>query len=311
MNKKQPTISIVSTLYKSSGTVTEFISSICNHASTITNNFEIVLVDDGSPDDSVEIARKAKAPTRIIQLTKNFGHHHAMMAAIENARGDYVFLIDSDLEEDPSLILDFWTKFEQNSDADVIYGIQENRKGSLVEKLSGKMFYSIFNALSEIQIPPDLLTVRLMSRRYVETLKQYTENSVFIGGLWQIAGYKQLPLRVRKKSSSRTTYTLTRKLELVLNSITSFSSKPLLLLFKLSLFINVITLLYIARNLYYWFEYDETMSGYSSIIISIWMFGGLLLSATSIIGLYLSKIFTEVKNRPRYSIKEIIDRSPL
>ena len=134
MNKKNHKISIVSTLYESSGTVAEFIKSICHHASSITDNFEIVLVDDGSPDDSVEIARKAEAPTKIIQLAKNFGHHHAMMAAIENARGDYVFLIDSDLEEDPSLILDFWKKFEQNSDADVIYGIQENRKGSFVEK---------------------------------------------------------------------------------------------------------------------------------------------------------------------------------
>lgn len=311
MNKKNPTISIVSTLYKSSGTVIEFINSICNHASTITNNFEIVLVDDGSPDDSVEIARKAKAPTRIIQLTKNFGHHHAMMAAIENARGDSVFLIDSDLEESPSLLLEFWDELKKNSDADMIYGIQDTRKGKVIERVLGNLFYTFFNFLSDTKIPPNLLTVRLMTRRYVDVLTQFKERALFFGGIWQMAGFRQVALPVHKKSTSKTTYSLKGKLELVLNSITSFSSKPLVLLFKLSLLINILTLAYICRTLYYWFAYDENISGYSSLIISIWMFGGLLLSAISVVGLYLSKIFIEVKKRPRYSIKEIFDNSPL
>ena len=126
-----------------------------------------------------------------------------------------------------------------------------------------------------------------------------------------MAGFMQIPLLVDKKSTSRTTYTLKDKLELVLNSITSFSSKPLVLLFKLSLLINILTLAYIGRTLYYWLAFEESISGYSSLIISVWMFGGLLLSATSVVGLYLSKIFIEVKKRPRYSVKEIFDNSPL
>ena len=126
-----------------------------------------------------------------------------------------------------------------------------------------------------------------------------------------MVGFKQVSLPVHKKSTSKTTYSLKGKLELVLNSITSFSSKPLVLLFNLSLLINILTLAYISRTLYYWFAYDENISGYSSLIISIWMFGGLLLSAISVVGLYLSNIFIEVKKRPRYSIKEIFDNSPL
>ena len=107
------------------------------------------------------------------------------------------------------------------------------------------------------------------------------------------------------------TYRFKDKLELVLNSITSFSSKPLVLLFKISLLVNLITFAYILRTLYYWHNYDESISGYSSLIISIWMFGGIILSALSIVGIYLSKIFLEVKKRPRYSIKKVIDNSPL
>ena len=307
----KPSISIVSTLFKSSQTIDSFVNQCAKSVSKLTNRYEIILIDDGSPDDSVEMALKHDLPLKVVRFTRNFGHHHAMMAATEQAKGDYVFLIDSDLEESPSLLLEFWEKLNECKEADLVYGVQDIRKGKFGERLLGNVFYRIFNLLSEVQIPPNLLTVRLMTRRYVDVLVQFRERTLFIGGVWQIAGFNQVPLVVQKKSTSQTTYTLRDKLELVLNSITSFSSKPLFLLFKLSLIINIVTLAYVGWTLYNWFAYDESISGYSSIIISIWMFGGLLLSATSIVGLYLSKIFTEVKNRPRYSIKEIIDRSPL
>ena len=306
-----PKISVVSTLYHSALTIEEFLQSTCSIVPKITKNFEIVLIDDGSPDNSVELCRNFDAPIKLVSFNKNHGHHHAMMAAVEHAKGDFIFLIDSDLEESPSLLLEFWEKLKQNHDTDMIFGVQDSRKGKLTERIFGSLFYTIFNFLSDIKIPANLLTVRLMTRRYVDVLTQFKERALFIGGVWQMAGFKQIPLLVHKKSTHRTTYTLKDKLELVLNSITSFSSKPLVLLFKLSLFINIITLAYISRTIYYWFAYDENISGYSSLIISIWMFGGLLLSATSVVGLYLSKVFIEVKKRPRYSIKEIFDRSPL
>ena len=150
-----------------------------------------------------------------------------------------------------------------------------------------------------------------MTRRYVDSLIEFKERELFIGGVWQITGFKQIPLRVHKLSTSKTTYTLKSKLDLVLNSITSFSSKPLVLLFKLSLFFNLLTFSYIANTVYFWLTEDEPILGYSSLIISIWMFGGLLLTATSVVGLYLSKVFIEVKKRPRYSIKEIYDNTNL
>lgn len=306
-----PSISVVSTLFHSSQTIDAFIRQCEESLSKITSYYEIVLIDDGSPDDSVNKALKHSGPIKIVSFTQNYGHHHAMMAAVEHAKGDFIFLIDSDLEESPSLLLEFWEELKRNSDADMIYGVQDTRKGKVTERVWGSLFYTIFNFLSDTKIPPNLLTVRLMTRRYVDVLTQFKERTLFIGGVWQMAGFKHVSLPVHKKSTSKTTYSLKGKLELVLNSITSFSSKPLLLLFKLSLLINILTLAYIGRTLYFWFAYDENISGYSSLIISIWIFGGLLLSAISVVGLYLSNIFIEVKKRPRYSIKEIFDNSPL
>jgi putative glycosyltransferase len=306
-----PSISVVSTLFHSSQTIDAFIRQCEESLTKITSYYEIVLIDDGSPDDSVNKALKHAGPIKIVSFSRNHGHHHAMMAAVEYAKGDFVFLIDFDLEESPSLLLKFWEELKRNPDADIVYGVQAKRRGNIYDRILGSLFYRIFNFLSDIKIPENLLTVRLMTRRYVDVLTQFKERALFIGGVWQMAGFNQIPLLVDKKSTSRTTYTLKDKLELVLNSITSFSSKPLVLLFKLSLLINILTLAYIGRTLYYWLAFDESISGYSSIIISVWMFGGLLLSATSIVGIYLSKIFIEVKRRPRYSVKEIFDNSPL
>jgi putative glycosyltransferase len=304
-------ISVVSTLYHSSQTVGSFLRQCQKYLSEITPLHEIILIDDCSPDDSVKKALKHDGPIKIVSLNRNYGHHHAMMAAVEQAKGDFIFLIDSDLEESPSLLLEFWNKLKENPEADVIYGVQDERRGKFTERVFGSLFYKVFNFLSDVKIPPNLLTVRLMTRRYVDVLNQYKERSLFIAGIWEIAGFNQVPIIVDKNSTSKTTYTLQNKIELVLNSITSFSSKPLLLLFKLSLLINIVTFCYIGRTLYYWFAFDENISGYSSIIISVWLFGGLLLTAISSVGLYLSKVFIEVKKRPRYSIKEIYDNSPL
>ena len=142
----------------------------------------------------------------------------------------------------------------------MVYGIQAKRKGKIAERMFGQLFYILFNFLSDIKIPPNLLTVRLMTRKYVDVLNQFEERALFIGGIWQIAGFRQIPLIVNKKSCSKTTYRFKDKLELVLNSITSFSSKPLVLLFKISLLVNLITFAYILRTLYYWHNYDESIS---------------------------------------------------
>lgn len=140
-------LSIVSTLYQSSPYIDEFIRRVSVCAQQITEAYEIILVNDGSPDDSLHkalIAQRQDTHLKIVDLSRNFGHHEAGMAGLEQAQGEFVFLIDSDLEENPELLLQFWSELTRRPDVDVIYGIQEQRKGGWFEQFSGYLFYIIF-----------------------------------------------------------------------------------------------------------------------------------------------------------------------
>ena len=156
-------LSVVTTLYYSSKYIEEFYSRISIEAQKITNNYEIIFVDDGSPDDSLSKSIKLcekNSHVKVIELSKNFGHHKAIMTGLNHARGDFVFLIDIDLEEEPELLGKFWEELKKNNGIDAVYGTQQIRKGYLFERVSGWFFYKIFNYFSEIKIPKNFLTDR-------------------------------------------------------------------------------------------------------------------------------------------------------
>ena len=187
-------LSIVTTLYRSARHLDEFHARVSAAAARVTPDYEIVLVNDGSPDDSLAVALKLLEHddrVRIIDLARNFGHHKAMMTGLAEARGDLVFLIDSDLEEAPELLTEF-AEAIQDGQADVVYGVQDRRRGGLVERLSGWLFFRLFNLLSEQQIPENLVTVRLMTRRYVSALVSHRERKMMIAGLWALTGFNQI-----------------------------------------------------------------------------------------------------------------------
>src|SRR5438552_5376795 len=170
-------LSIVTTLYCSAPHLEEFYARLCAAAERVTANFEIVLVNDSSPDNSLEIAlslyRKDKR-VRVIDLSRNFGHHKAMMTGLAHACGNLVFLVDSDLEEEPELLEMFYLRLRETN-ADVVFGVQQKRKGGLFERASGSLFYKIFNVLSTHSIPENAITARLMIRKYVSSLVEYRE----------------------------------------------------------------------------------------------------------------------------------------
>src|SRR5262249_22005503 len=152
------------TLYYSAPYLEEFYARIKTEAERITHDYEIIFVNDGSPDNALNIAialYENDDQVRIIDLSRNFGHHKAIMTGLAHARGSLVFLIDSDLEEEPELLGKFYNEIH-NSGADVVYGVQRTRKGGFFERISGSIFYRIFNWLSIYPIPQNLITVRLM-----------------------------------------------------------------------------------------------------------------------------------------------------
>jgi len=309
--RSRPRLSVVTTLYRSAPYINEFCDRVSDAAEALfEGDYEIVLVNDGSPDESLEVARAALSRhcrLRIVDLSRNFGQHKAIMTGLAHARGDLVFLLDSDLEEDPAWLKAFAVRLSQTG-ADVVYGVQSRRRGGLVERWAGAVFYRLFNFLAGEKLPSGIVTARLMTRRYVEALLQHEERESFIAGLWAITGFEQVQSEVKKLSTSPTSYDFSRKFSIVMNSVAAFSSVPLRLIFYTGLVLSLVAgagLLVIVAQ---YFFYQQPMIGWTSVIASIWFLGGLNILFVGVVGLYISKIYTEVKKRPYTIVRDVFQR---
>ena len=305
-------LSIVTTLYRSAPYVDEFFLRACLAARQhVGEDFEIIFVNDGSPDDSLEIAvrlTQASSNVRVIDLSRNFGHHQAMMTGLRAASGEKVFLIDSDLEEEPECLSEFMTRMT-NDQSDMVYGIQANRKGGAFEKITGALFYRAFRFLTGVAQPNNIVTARLMTARYVAALLSHKEREINIGGLWIVTGFKQSQHQIVKLSTSPTTYSLARKLSHLVNAVTSFSSLPLVFTFYTGLLLSASALAFILYLLFRYFFVASPPDGYTSIVASIWFFSGLIIFFLGVQGIYIAKVFSEVKGRPLTIVRQIYGQS--
>jgi putative glycosyltransferase len=302
-------LSIVSTLYRSAFHLDEFHRRVTLEASRRGPEYEIVLVNDGSPDDSLAralVLQRGDPHLRIVDLSRNFGHHKAMMTGLAHARGELVFLIDSDLEEDPELLGTFLGERERTG-ADVVFGVQERRKGSLFEKLSGEAFFRLFNLLSSYPLPRNLTTVRLMTRRYLDALLLHQERETVISGLWAITGFEQVAVSVTKQSRGTSSYSLARRVAHLVDAITSFSDRPLVFVFYLGFGISLLSTLaalyLIVRRVFF----GVFLAGWPSVMVSLWLLGGLTLLSLGIIGIYVSRVFVETKQRPYTIVRQLYE----
>jgi putative glycosyltransferase len=301
-------LSIVATLYKSAPYIEEFCRRAGAAAKTIVGNaYEIVLVNDGSPDNSLDLSVtlcESDMHIVVVDLSRNFGHHKAMMTGLAHTRGEQVFLIDSDLEEEPEWLLSFAKQMAQES-CDVVYGVQEQRKGRIFERWSGWLFYRLFRLLTKLEVPKNIVTARLMSRRYVQALLRHEEREVNIGGLWHITGFDQRSQLIKKHNTSETTYTLRRKMSILIDAVTSFSNAPLVGIFYFGASISAAAAMYAAYLIASYLVYTRPLSGYTSIMASIWLLGGLIISFIGVVGIYLSKIYSETKRRPYTIVRHV------
>ena len=302
-------LSIVTSLYHSEPYVDEFHRRACAAAEAIAPDFEMVLVNDGSPDRALDKAlalQSRDARVVVVDLSRNFGHHKAMMTGLAHAEGERVFLIDADLEEQPEWLAEFAARMDR-AGGDVVYGVQSERRGGWFDRWSGRLFYRLLRLLTRLDIEDDYTTARLMSRRYVKALLMHDEREIDIGGLWLITGFEQHAHPVTKLARSESTYTLRRKLSLAVNSITSFSNAPLVGIFYLGVFILAVSAAASAFVLVRWLN-DDLLSGWTSLILSVWLLGGLIISVIGVIGIYLAKVFSESKRRPYTIVREIYGR---
>ncbi len=301
-------LSIVTTMYNTAAQIGEFCDRISRCAERLTDRFEIILVNDGSPDNSRDLAMKLVAANPrivLVDLSRNFGHHQAMMAGLEQAQGERVFLVDCDLEEEPELLEQFHSRFVAEGDCDVVYGYQTRRKGSLFERFSGWLFYKVINFLSDVAFVENPLTARLMSRRYVDALLKYRERELVIGGIWVLAGFKQVGIAAAKGFRGASSYSLAAKLRMMVNSVTSFSARPLFVIVFFGLGISTLSLAGMLYLLLRVLIFGSVVPGWASVMISVWFLGGLIILFLGVIGTYVAKIFIETKNRPLTIVRAV------
>ncbi len=300
-------LSVVTTLYRSAASIEEFYRRALTAAEQITSDIEFVMVNDGSPDNSLELAlelHRRDPRVIVVDLSRNFGHHKALMTGLAHATGDLVFLIDSDLEERPEDLAALYRRFSQD-DCDVVFGILPTRRGSLLERLPGAIFFSLLDMLSDYPVPRNVFTARLMTRQYVEALLRHRDREFAISHLWEVTGFRQQSVALTKLSLSPSSYTLKRRIEMAIRDITTTSTRLLYLIFYTGLLIfglsNCVVLYFLGR----YFSSGIGVNGFTSIIISIWFLGGLITLILGVIGIYVANILAETKRRPYTIVRRV------
>lgn len=300
-------ISFVTTIYRT-GKDVEPLADLCFEAATALGmDCEVVFVNDGSPDDGLEIAMAlAQRDSRVIivDLARNYGQHKALWTGLETATGDLIMMLDGDLEEDPRWAIDFHREMVR-AEADVIYGVQIRPKGRLLYRVGRNSFYRLLDIISDFKFPRDVATARLMTRRYITALLSHHERELFLVGLMHVTGFVQVPYKVNKLSISASSYTFSKLMRLFLMSVTSFSIKPLIGVFFAGLTLSGLAFLLIIFLIGRFLVTGVSVEGWTSVVAGMMLLNGVTILFVGILSIYIGTIFLEVKQRPRTIISRV------
>lgn len=300
-------ITIVAPVYNEENNIEEFYKRLKYIMKNIKEKHEIILVNDGSTDNTLEILnnlQKKDATVRIINFTRNFGHQAAIFAGMEYSSGDVIITLDSDLQDPPELIPKLIEKYKEGYD--IVYAKRKKRNGEkFTKKLTAYLYYRILNLLSDINIPNDVGDYRLITKEVCEQIINMNDKNLYIRGMIAWTGYKSTFVMYERneRNQGKTKYTLTKMLNLAINGITSFSGKPLRISIHIGILTLIITTIYIIYALINKY-YNNTVSGWTSIIAFTGYLGSIILINLGIQGIYISKIYTEINQRPLYIIKK-------
>lgn len=301
-------ISVIVPIYNEQKVISELYERLSSTLSSITINYEIIFINDGSKDDSLlSIVQISKSDDRVfyINLSRNFGHQIAVMAGIDAVRGEAVVIIDGDLQDPPEVISEMYQKHKEGFN--VVYGKRKTRKGeSSFKTLTAKVFYRILKKITSIKIPLDTGDFRLIDRKVVDYLKQMPEQNKFLRGQIAWLGFNQTEVLFDRdeRKYGKSAYSISKMMNFAMDGITSFSDKPLQTVTKLGFTISFVSFLIILYAIYSHFILDRTITGWTSLIISSMFIGGIQLFSIGIIGEYISRINKNTQKRPLYIIDQ-------
>lgn len=294
-------LSIVTPCFNEANNVAELHRHLDSVAAQIDGEVEFVFVDDGSRDDTFD-RLKALADEdpriRVLALSRNFGHQAALSAGMDHASGEAVVVMDADLQHPPELIPELVAKWREGYD--LVYAYREGVKP--------RLGYRLINALMKVAIPPESADFRLMSRRMVDAFGRMPERARFIRGMISWLGFKQVGVgyHEHERFAGRRAYTLRQTARMALNAVLSFSSIPLRIASILGLLTLGLGLVYATFILSSWLAGEDIERGWTALIMTILILGGVQLLCLGIIAEYIGRIFDEVKRRPLYVVREWI-----
>jgi dolichol-phosphate mannosyltransferase len=301
-------ISVIIPIYNEEQIIQELYDRLQKSVSQISQNYELLFVNDGSKDHSMlELIKLTQKNSRVfyINFSRNFGHQVAVTAGLDASKGKSVVIIDGDLQDPPELIVDLFKKHKEGYE--VVYAKRRERKGeSIFKKITAKLFYRILKRITAINIPLDTGDFRLIDRKVVEYLKQMPEQNKFLRGQIAWLGFKQTEVLFDRfeRKYGKTGYSLGKMIQFAMDGITSFSDKPLQFVSKLGFGISLVSFIVILYAFYSHFVLDRTITGWTSLIISSMFIGGVQLISIGVIGEYISRINKNVLKRPLYIVKE-------
>jgi len=304
----RPRYSIVAPVFNEEGILEELHRRVTKVMDTLDEPYELVLVNDGSTDRSLELMlrlRERGDRVKIINFSRNFGHQVAITAGLDYAQGDAVIIIDADLQDPPEVILDLIAKWKEGYE--VVYAVRESRRGETwFKELTAKLFYRLMSRITDVEIPKDAGDFRLTDRKVVKALREIRERHRFMRGLSVWTGFRQTGVTyVRaERYAGETKYPLRKMLRFALDGITSFSYLPLQIATYLGFAIASISLIAIIAVIFLRLYGRHALLGQATTLVSVLFLGGIQLIFLGIIGEYLGRIYDEVKARPLYLVSD-------
>lgn len=300
-------VSCVVPVYNEEAGVKTFVTELAAFLKTVTDHYEILLIDDGSRDHTPSIIKDHLISDRVkwIQFSRNFGKEIALTAGLHHAKGEVVILMDADFQHPFDTISSFLDAWAQGYD--MAYGVRANRQdeGFIKRHITG-LFYRLMSRMSKIPIPADAGDFRLLDRKVVDALNAHHEHTRFMKGLYANVGFRSLAVSypVAKRKSGKSSFHIGRLFELALTGIISFSDLPLRIWSLIGLVISSIALVYAGFVIVDTLCYGVNVPGYPTLIVCVLFFGGIQLLSIGILGEYIARIFQEVKQRPLYIISD-------
>ncbi len=299
-------ISVVIPVYRAENCLYELYTRLVKSLETISRDFEIILVEDCGGDRSWDmILNLVDHDSRVkgIQFSRNFGQHYGITAGLDHCDGDWVVVMDCDLQDRPEEIPRLYAKAQEGYD--VVLAKRKNRQDSFLKKFTSRLFYQVFNYLADLKYDAEVGNFRIISRKVVSNFCRVREQLRFFGGLVDWMGFPTSSIEVQhdSRSEGKSTYTFRKLWKLATDTIIAYSDKPLKISINLGFIVSFIALIYGIYILISALTIGSPVTGWSSLIVSLYFLGGIIISILGILGTYVGKIFDEAKKRPLYIIR--------